>query len=66
MNPNPAGLSSQKLYPTVSSRTDMRRSRFVRGRKRRLGRNILPRLTIERSIRTMYLRTEHAHTHDAD
>ena len=56
MNPNPAGLSSQKLYPTVSSRTDMRRSRFVRGKKRRLGRNILLRLTIERSIRTMYLR----------
>jgi hypothetical protein len=64
MNPNPAGLSSQKLYPTVSSRTDKRRSRFVRGKKRRLGGNMLLRLTIERSIRTMYLRTEHAH--DAD
>jgi hypothetical protein len=66
MNLNPAGLSSQKLYPTVSSRTDTRRSRFVRGKKGRLDRNMLLRLTIERSIRTMYLRTEHTHTHDAD
>lgn len=60
MNPKPAGLSSQKLYPTVSGRADA----GLYGAKRRLGRNILLRPTIDRSILTMYLRPEH--THDAD